>query len=239
LHQAALRHRPAIFVFKLTDNKMHKSFTKVPGVSLCFGSLISVITMALHPAGGSIEHIIRIHHVLIFSHALGIACLPFMGFGAWGLSCLLQTDSKISLLSLFVFCLGLVAAMIAATVNGLILPQFLSDPAARTVEESVLDAFVRYGHHINISMANIFIFATCISILIWCVLIIQTQKLPKAAGYLGLSLLGFGLICLLLKANFTDLYGFRIFVAGLATWLTTTGIQIMVKGKSENKHAGS
>lgn len=218
---------------------MHKSFTRLSGISLCFGSLIAVITMALHPAGGSVEHIIRIQHVLIFSHSLGIACLPFMGFGAWGLSCLLQTGSKTSILSLFVFCLGLVAAMIAAAVNGLILPQFLSDLIARPVDESIVNSIVRYGHHINVSMANIFIFATCISILIWCVLIIQTQELPKAAGYLGLSLLGFGLICLLLKANFTDLYGFRIFVAGLATWLTTTGIQMIMKGKSENKHAGS
>lgn len=218
---------------------MHKSFTRLSGISLCFGSLIAVITMALHPAGGSVDHIIRIQHVLIFSHSLGIACLPFMGFGAWGLSCLLQTGSKTSILSLFVFCLGLVAAMIAAAVNGLILPQFLSDLIARPVDESIVNSIVRYGHHINVSMANIFIFATCISILIWCVLIIQTQELPKAAGYLGLSLLGFGLICLLLKANFTDLYGFRIFVAGLATWLTTTGIQMIMKGKSENKHAGS
>jgi len=218
---------------------MHKSFTKFSGISLCFGSLISVITMALHPAGGSVEHILRIQHVLIFSHSLGIACLPFMGFGALGLSCILQTGSKASLLSLFVFCLGLVAAMIAATVNGLILPQFLSDLTARPVDESIVNSVVRYGHHINVSMANIFIFATCISILIWCVLIIQTQKLPKAAGYLGLSLLGFGLICLLLKANFTNLYGFRIFVAGMVTWLTTTGIRMIVKGKSENKYAGS
>lgn len=213
---------------------MHKTFTKVSGVSLCFGSLISVITMTLHPAGGSVEHIIRIQNVLVFSHSLGIACLPFMGFGALGMSCLLQTNSKTSLLSFFVFCLGLVAAMIAAAVNGLIVPQFLSDLTARPVEKSIVNAIVSYGHHINVSMANIFIFATCISILIWCVLIIQTQKLPKAAGYLGLLLLGFGLICLLLKANFTDLYGFRIFVAGLATWLTTTGIRMIMKGKSEN-----
>ncbi|MCF2443213.1 hypothetical protein L0657_04525 [Dyadobacter sp. CY345] len=218
---------------------MHKSFTKVSGVSLCFGSLISVVTMALHPAGGSVEHILRIRHILIFPHSLGIACLPFMGFGAWGLSCLLRTNNKASLLSLFVFCLGLVTAMIAAAVNGLILPQFLSDLTARPVDESIVNAIVRYGHHINVSMANVFIFANCISISIWCVLIIQTQKLPKAAGYLGLSLLGFGFICLLLKANFTDLYGFRSFVAGLATWLTTTGIGMIMKEKSENKYAGS
>jgi len=220
---------------------MRKSFKKSSGLSLCFGSLISVITMALHPAGGSVDHIIRIQHVLIFSHALGIACLPFMGFGAWGLSCLLQTDSSASLLSLFVFCLGLVAAMMAAAVNGLILPQFLSDLTARPVDESIVNSIVRYGHHINVSMANIFIFATCISILIWCVLIIQTEQLSKWTAYFGLSLFGFEIICLLLNANFTNLYGFRIFVAGLATWQTATGIQMIMKAKSklENSKAGS
>lgn len=31
--------------------------------------------------GGDIEHIVKIKRVLMFSHAIAIFCLPFIGFG--------------------------------------------------------------------------------------------------------------------------------------------------------------
>jgi len=208
---------------------MENSFAKASGTSLCLGSLISIVTMALHPTEGSIQHIVRIQNVLIFSHTLAIACLPFMCFGALGLSATLRTDSRISLLAFIVFGFGLVAGMIAAAINGLILPKFLSDSLTKPFDDSQLKTVLRYGHHINTAMTNVFIFATSVSIAIWCILIIRLSQLPGWVGYWGLLLLGFELVCLVIKVNFTDLYGFRIFVFGLATWLIAVGIQLRSK----------
>ena len=149
---------------------MKNSFAKVSGTSLCLGSFISTVTMVLHPAGDRMDQLVRIQNVLIFSHALAIACLPLMGFGALGLAFILRTESRISSLAFIVSSFGLVAVLIAAAINGLILPNFLSDSLARSFDESALKAVVRYGHHINAAMTNIFIFATSISIAIWCIL---------------------------------------------------------------------
>ncbi|WP_149241679.1 hypothetical protein [Dyadobacter sp. 32] len=208
---------------------MENSFVKASGVGLCLGSFISLLTMVLHPPAGSIDHIVRIQNVLIFSHVLAIACLPIMGFGAWGLSVLLHTDSRISTLSFIIFCFGLITAMIAAAINGLILPQFLSDSIAKPFDESVLKTVIRYGGHINVSMANIFIVCTSVSITIWCVLILHTARLSKGIAYFGFSLLGFEMVCLFLRVNFTDLHGFRIFVTGLACWEIAAGIHMRLR----------
>jgi hypothetical protein len=208
---------------------MENTFTKASGTSLCLGSLLSLVTMLLHPSGGSIDHIIRIQQILIFSHALAIACLPLLGFGAWGLSALLQTKNRISTLSLFIFCFGLIAAMIAAAINGLILPQFLSDSMDSPSDPLMLKTVVNYGHHINISLTNIFIFASSVSIVLWSIVITRSGLLPRWTGYFGLPLFGLEIICLFLNANFTDLYGFRIFVGGLATWIMIAGIQMVLR----------
>ncbi|TDE09601.1 hypothetical protein [Dyadobacter psychrotolerans] len=214
---------------------MENSFTKTSATSLSLGSLLSLVTMLLHPSGGSIEHIIRMRHILIFSHVLAIACLPLLGFGAWGLSILLQTRSRISTLIFFVFCFGLIAAMIAAAVNGLILPQFLSASSKAASQQLMLRTVVNYGHHMNISLANIFIFASSLSIMAWCILIIRSGLLPRWTGHFGLLLFGFGIGCFLLKVNFTALYGFRIFVAGLAIWMIIAGLQMILTVKSNIK----
>jgi hypothetical protein len=160
----------------------------------------------------------------MLSHSLAIACLPFMAFGSLGLSFILQTKNRISWLALFIFCFGLIAAMVAAVINGLVLPQFIAHSVVESCNESVVKAITVYGHYFNVSMASIFIFATTASVAIWSALIIRSAHFPKWPGYLGLLLFAFEMVCLCSNLNFTDLYGFRIFVTGLAGWQIFAGI---------------
>ena len=208
---------------------MENEFKRTSGFCLLIGSILATMTMLLHPIGGDMAHIVHFKSMLIQSHSMAIFCLPFIGFGFWGLSYLLQTKSKISMLSFFVFCLGLVAAMIAATSNGLTLPQFASNYSNTSIDIPTLKAILDYGKYFNISMAGIFIVATCFSIAIWCVLIIRSSPLPKWLGYFGLLIISFGLLGVFLKFNFTDLFGFRIFILGLVSWKIVVGITMLRK----------
>ena len=105
---------------------MENEFRKTSGFCLLLGSFLATLTMVLHPNGGDISHIVKIKSVLTFSHAIAILCLPLIGFGFFGLSQILQTKSKLSTLASITVAFGLFAAMIAATVNGLTLPNFAS-----------------------------------------------------------------------------------------------------------------
>jgi hypothetical protein len=210
---------------------MEKEFKKSSGICLLLGSLLATITMAMHPMGGDIQHIAKIGHVLMFSHSVAIICMPFVGFGFWGLSVLLQTQSKVSMLSFFIFCFGLFAAMIAATINGLALPIFASNYSSITGDAAIAKTVLAYGSYINFSMTTIFIVAAAISIAIWSVLIIRLAQLPKWVGYYGLVIVAFGIVGIFLKFNFTNLFGFRVFVAGLVSWKIIAGFALLQKGR--------
>lgn len=216
----------------LTKPKIEKEFRRASGICLLLGSLLATTTMVLHPNGGNIEHIIRIKSVLAFSHSIAIFCLPFIGFGFWGLSQLLQTKTKAATLGFIIFSFGLFAAMIAATINGLTLPNFASNYATGENDISTVKKIIYYGKYINISMATIFISATSLAVGIWSVLIIKTNQIAKWIGYFGLTIIAFGLIGVFLKFNFTDLLGFRTFTFGLVTWKIAVGIN-MLKSKHD------
>lgn len=169
----------------------------------------------------------------MFSHAIAIFCLPFIGFGFWGLSNMLQTKSKISVLAFFILFFGLIAAMVAATINGLVLPNFASRYWADGNDISVINKIIGYGHAINTSMTYIVITSISIAIGIWSFLIILTNKLPKWLGYFGLTVIAIGLLGVLLRFNFTDLLGFRTFIFGLVSWIIAVGFNMTRKAKTD------
>ena len=207
--------------------KPRMEFIKTSGICLLLGSLLASITMIIHPNGGDIAYIVKIKSVLTFSHSIAIFCLPFIGFGFFGLSKVLKTKSKVATLALIIFSFGLVAAMIAATINGLTLPGFASNYVTDKDDILTVKKIIDYGKYINISMAKIFIYATSLSTGIWSAVIIQTKRISEWLGYFGLSIVAFGSMGVFFKFNFTDLIGFRIFVLGLVSWQIAVGINML------------
>src|SRR6266852_8164517 len=104
---------------------MNNSFEKKAGLSLVVFTILLVFTMLLHPAGGSVEYLIRITGVIVITHAIAILSLPFGWIGFWGLTRKTGTDNFWSILAFAMISLGLVAVLFAAATNGLVLPLFL------------------------------------------------------------------------------------------------------------------
>ena len=213
---------------------METEFKNNSGISLIVGSLLMIATMVLHPSGGHIEHILKIKSIIIVSHALAIFSLPFIAFGFLGLSTALLTKSKISILSFIISCFGLFAAMIAATINGLTLPLFLSQIVPQNIDGNIISSIGTYGRNINIPMDYILLISFALSISIWSVLIIMSEKFPKWIGYYGLLLILFGVFALFNKYNFIGLFGFRIIIFGIVSWIIVAGIKILLTNKKLN-----
>jgi hypothetical protein len=204
---------------------MENQFKKFSGICLIAGSILLVATMVLHPAGGSIEHMLAISRIAVVSHSLAIFSLPFVCFGFYGLSVSLLSESKVSLLAFIIVCFGLGAAMLAATINGLTLPLFISNysnAAEQNIE--ILRPIMRYGFCINKPMDYIFIAAICLAMGIWSVLIIRSAVFPIWTGYFGLLLLMVATVGMVLQFNFVNLFGFRIFIFGMISWIACIGV---------------
>jgi len=209
---------------------MDQSFKRTSGLSLIIGSLLLTLTMILHPSGGSIEHILHMVRVNMISHSLAIVSLPFIGFGYYGVATALLTKSKLSMLGLAVAALGLVAAMMAGTINGLTLSLFLQGSTADLQNQAeVIKAIMRYGFAINRPMDYILMGAFMLSMGIWSVLILRLGAFPKWLGYLGLTLVVLGTAGFAMRFNFIHLAGFRVFIFGLLTWIVSMGVYLTRK----------
>ncbi len=202
-------------------------FRKLAGYSLLVSSVIIVLIAMMHPVGGDIGHIVHVKSMLQQSHSLAIACLPFLGFGFFGISKILITKSKLSVLSLIISFFGLFAAMIAATINGLTLPAFASNYSPDRDKEEIVKTIITYGKFINVPMAYIFMSVITLSIALWSFLIIKTTRLSLWIGYLGFAISLLGAVALMGKFNLVGLFGFRAFLFGLVIWKIFVGLNML------------
>jgi hypothetical protein len=207
---------------------MKTQFERNAGIALITGSLLLIVTMALHPVGGSIAHLLKITRVIIVSHSIALLALPFCLVGFWGLTRRIGTDNFFSITAFSVIAFGLVAVMGAAAVNGLALPVYLQnykEADAATIESII--PLLRYNTALNHAFDFIYIGAVCISTLLWSIAIIITKRLPRWTAYLGI-LLSLALIVMLASGfAFTNLYGFRIFVISYVVWTLAIGSLLM------------
>lgn len=206
---------------------MEKQFQKVSGISLLIGSVLATVTMAMHPVGGNLTTIAGKKGIFIFTHSLALISIPFIAFGFWGLATALVTKSRISFLAFAVSCFGLIAVMVAGTLNGFVLPMFASNYSGSTVDPSVLQAVRDYGWLIGSSMDYIFITALSLAMVIWSGIIIDTGQLSKWLGYYGFVIVLVTVSGLLVKFNFTTDFGFGIFIFSIVSWKIIAAVLLM------------
>lgn len=207
---------------------MDKAFMKNAGISLLSGAFLLIFTMVLHPSGGSIERILKIQNLIVGAHGLAIFSLPFVAFGFYGLSAALATKGRLSWLAFCMLCFSLVAAMIAAAVNGLVLPMFLNRNAEMIAQNPALvKTILSYGTALNHAMDYVLIGGLLGSMGIWSALMLRNNSFSKGLGYYGLLLLGVAMVGLALQFNFVNLWGFRVFVWSIASWIAGVSISMI------------
>ena len=212
---------------------MTNQFYRITGLSLIIGAVLIILTMVLHPSGGSIEHILEISRVITISHSLAIFSLPFVLFGFYGLSQLLLEDRRFSILALIIMAFGLFAAMLAAVVNGLTLPMYLgvyADSVAANRES--LRFVTTYGFALNQPLDYVFIGGYCLSTLIYSALIMKLRRIPVWLGIVGATFVILVFLGVISGFAFTHLLGFRVFTFSLAAWVLVVGYYL-IKSKSD------
>jgi len=203
---------------------MQRTFEKKAGVSLIVFVVLLVFTMVLHPAGGSIEHLIGITPMIIVTHSIAIFSLPFGWAGCWGLTRKLGTEEYLPVLAFFMISLGLVAVMLAAAANGLALPFFLQHYRDGTQETmDAIKPVLKFNASVNKAFDHIYTIAFCLAILCWSVTILYNRSLPVWVAWSGIAIAAVivGLYIFGVAAN--SLGGFRIFGSAMLVWMLLAG----------------
>ncbi len=192
--------------------------------------------MLLHPAGGNLEHIIKIAKPLQITHALAIFCLPFILFGFYGLTQRLSGQWRLSTLAFIIIAFGLFAGLLAALFNGLVLPYFLSQYSENLKDNiDTLRPIINYGFAINKALAYVLIVSFCLGIALYSACVIVSKKLPKWIGFFGIIILIVAILGALTNFVFTSLVGFRIFIFSIAGWILCSGVFLMNSNKYDKR----
>ncbi len=197
---------------------------KSAGISLIIGSILLVLTMVLHPVGGDFQHLVSIVRIGMISHSIGILSVPFMAYGYWGVMQKLETATFLSRVAFSFMIFGLVAVMIAATLNGLVLMQYASSYADASNDViASLNPILRYNHMFNLANDYIYMVAVGVSMLFWSVAILRLKVIPVWIAYLGILLVLIAALSVTLGFIFTSVGGFQLFIFGSAVWTISVG----------------
>ena len=203
---------------------MESKMYKYSGISLVLGAALLILTMVLHPMGGSIEYIIKISRVIIISHSIALFGIPFITFGFYGVYRRLCDDTGLSVLAFIFNCLAMMTGVLAGTINGLATPFFVNKYHDRIPDlKDQLGTVMQYGFALNKAFDLILIISFCISMMIWSVLIIWKQKLPSWLGWFGILISLLALCSGILGYNFISVTGFSFFIFGISIWILGLG----------------
>ena len=104
---------------------MSRAFEKQAGVALIVFTILILFTMVFHPTGGNFQHLLMIIPMLLITHSIAILSLPFAALGFWGLTKRIGFDNLFAVSAFAMSLVALVAALLAASTNGLILPLYV------------------------------------------------------------------------------------------------------------------
>jgi hypothetical protein len=195
------------------------------GNALIIACIALLITMGMHPSGGSMEHIRNTIPMIMASHSIALFAIPVLLAGFWGLTKLLNQGSGISRFGFFFMAFGLVAGMCAAALNGLALPLILTKFSFSTGDElNLIKIILSYNSSLNQAFDFIFIGGAVCSTAAWSYSIISTGLLPKWTGYLGIALSLLALMPVFPNMAIVHLTGFRFFIIGFSIWTVIIGV---------------
>ena len=202
---------------------------KSAGIALLLGSLFIILTLVLHPVGGSLEHLQSIRRIAIISHAIAILSIPLNILGYWGLSQIVGLRNALSASAVIIMGLAQIAVLLAAALNGLVIPLFLERVEIMDASRPGISMILQYNFAINQAMDLVYITGMALALLLWSSVIISQKRLPTWLGYSALIIGLIFLVSILMGFNLSDLNALRVFMSAILLWTITVGAYLWLK----------
>jgi hypothetical protein len=198
------------------------------GWSLIVGAVLSLVTMALHPTG---HDIVRAPTTMVLLnmlvHTTALVGQPVALYGAFVLTRRLSGASAFAELALSFFGASVVAAMIAAVASGFLAPGLLigverTEGAAKLVNMGMLNL----TGGLNQAFARVLVASSSTAILLWSIIALRSNRLRRAAGYIGV-VVGIAALLGVLSGHLRlDVHGFGAVVLAQAIWMVLVGWEL-------------
>ena len=153
------------------------------GYSLISGAVGGLVTMAMHFADGGAQWAV----VAGVAHALGIVSLVALLLGGLGLTAYLRGDGRLGVAAVVVFGVGVIAAVIAASISGFIFPELVRKAGKDLPETQAMWRIVEAAlWAMNQTMSKVYSVAAAVAVCLWSAGCLRMGKLPRGFAIYGL-----------------------------------------------------
>ena len=194
------------------------------GNALIIGSVMLIVTMVLHPSGGSIDYMRRIIPMIIISHTIAMLSMPLLVLGFRRLTQILDNQWLLAKIAFIYICFALLTGLIAASLNGIAIPLLINAIKSPINNDApVVKMFFTYNGILNQAFDYVFIGGLICATGIWSIAIIRAKILPSWVGFLGIGLILIVFIPVVSGSSIVHLNGFRLFILGFTLWSIIVG----------------
>lgn len=198
---------------------------RIDAAALALGTLAMVVTMAVHPRGGSGqalregESLSRVGVAAVVSHSIAIAALPLLLLGFWGLSRRLGWESAPVRLAFAAYALATAAVLDAAVMSGFVSTGVAMSIRTETAEGSrAVASLFAYTFVLNQAFAKVYVVASSAAIALWSLRAIRLGDGWRAAGIFGLLAGAAPAAGVLASALPLNVHGFGMVVLVQTVW---------------------
>lgn len=203
---------------------------KNAGWMLIVGTLISFITMAMHPTAHlMLDDFARYAPRNVIAHGIALVAVPLTLVGYGALARRLQPHSG-AWARLGHACLAIAqgAVSVAAVASGLVATTMASRILASTgTEQDLARALLGYTGAINQAFAAVFVVGWSVAMVVWSVAILRRAALPRALGWYGLVVGTVLLAVTALGRLRLDVHHFGLIVLAQGVWTLAAGAQLV------------
>ncbi len=204
------------------------------GILLIAGSLAGMLVMALHPTSHDLltaQEFARPARLNMIVHGLAIASVPVLFLGLLAVSRRLGW-SDLTVAASVAYGFGGVAVLVAAVASGFVATGVFERMLEAEGETRALyHALAGYTGLINQGFAKVSVVATSSAILLWSWAILQSHRLPRAAGVAGALIGGLVVLAVLSGHLRLGLHGFGLVVVAQSVWMIWLGV-VLLRGRA-------
>jgi hypothetical protein len=199
---------------------------KKGGIALIAASLGGILTMALHPTVRDLfapDKLAPMAILLVGVHALSVVSMPVLFLGGLALSRRLASPDRLALVALVVYGFALAAVLVAAVVDGFVVPSLAREIMTTAPPETEgWRIALYYNGFLNQAFARVFLVASSTSIALWSVSILRSRTLAPSVAIYGL-LVGPAVIVAVVSGSRLDPHGAGLLILCQSLWFIVVG----------------
>jgi hypothetical protein len=210
--------------------------TRLGGAAMIAAAVAGILVMAVHPTSHALLAPGKFSTVAMLGEAVHIVAIittPIAFLGALALARHTDSPNRLAITGLAIYGFALAAIMCAAIFSGLVAIPILQKMVEQPQSAAEWEGFAAFSGIVNQGFARIYTILVSIAIALWSVQIVQTRRLPRAAGIYGLVIAPVIFMAVASGHVRLDVHGFGAVVLLQGIWLIAVGAALYRTSRPE------